>query len=234
MRKTSAREIEKLYEFTRKHYVEYYDLQTELVDHLANGMEERWTAAPDMPFEENLQHEFNKFGVFGFSDVVEKQQKAMDKKYWKLIWKEIQLELNHPTTLFLFVAMIGVSTFLLQLKSGYLIMSYLTAIVGVIGVIYFGLNHFFRKKKEKQSNKKYLLEVMIENMGRSFPIVLLPYYLFNTLHAVDLASNSILFSFALGLLISTIVLIVYIVLVVLPKKKNEILRKVHPEIELIP
>ena len=31
--------IESLYQFTRDHFVEYYDLQTELVDHLANSIE---------------------------------------------------------------------------------------------------------------------------------------------------------------------------------------------------
>jgi len=36
-RKVSPEEIEKLYKFTRQHYVAYYDLQTELVDYLAMG-----------------------------------------------------------------------------------------------------------------------------------------------------------------------------------------------------
>ena len=40
--KLSAEQIERLYQFTRQHYVEYYDLQTELVDHLANAIEEQW------------------------------------------------------------------------------------------------------------------------------------------------------------------------------------------------
>ena len=34
-------QIQKLYAFTIKHYVVHYDLQTELVDHLANGIEEQ-------------------------------------------------------------------------------------------------------------------------------------------------------------------------------------------------
>ncbi len=38
-KKVSPQEIQRLYRFTREHYVEYYDLQTELVDHLATGIE---------------------------------------------------------------------------------------------------------------------------------------------------------------------------------------------------
>lgn len=37
--KLSTEQIDYLYQFTRNHYVEYYDLQTELVDHLANAIE---------------------------------------------------------------------------------------------------------------------------------------------------------------------------------------------------
>ena len=61
--KLSPEQIERLYQFTRQHYVEYYDLQTELVDHLANAIEEQWTANPKLSFEQALQVEFKKFGI---------------------------------------------------------------------------------------------------------------------------------------------------------------------------
>jgi SPX domain protein involved in polyphosphate accumulation len=85
--KLNQEQIERLYEFTRQHYVEYYDLQTELVDHLANSIEEQWKENPKLSFETALNIEFKKFGIFGFMDVVEKRQKALSKKYYKLIWK---------------------------------------------------------------------------------------------------------------------------------------------------
>ena len=40
--KLTNQQIEQLFTFTRQHYVEYYDLQSELVDHLANAIEEQW------------------------------------------------------------------------------------------------------------------------------------------------------------------------------------------------
>jgi len=42
MQKLTTEQINKLYTFTKKHYVDYYDLQTELVDHLSNGIEAQW------------------------------------------------------------------------------------------------------------------------------------------------------------------------------------------------
>ncbi len=75
MKKLSATHIEQLYAFTRAHFVDYYDVQTELVDHLANGIEAQWAANPDLDFEQALDIEFKKFGVFGFLEVVEEREK---------------------------------------------------------------------------------------------------------------------------------------------------------------
>src|SRR5690625_6961258 len=101
MRKVNQKEIEQLYDFTRQHYVEYFDLQTELVDHLATGIEKNWQENPEMDFEKNLQQEFKKFGVFGFMKVIESHQKAMNKRYWKIIRREVKNELAKPKVLFL-------------------------------------------------------------------------------------------------------------------------------------
>ena len=74
--KLTVEQIERLYQFTRQHYVEWYDLQTELVDHLANSIESQWAENPKIRLEDALQIEFKKFGIFGFMDVVEKRQAA--------------------------------------------------------------------------------------------------------------------------------------------------------------
>lgn len=72
--KLSTQQIEQLYAFTRQHLVEWYDLQSELVDHLANAIEQEWEQNPNRTFEEILNKEFQKFGVFGFMGVVEERQ----------------------------------------------------------------------------------------------------------------------------------------------------------------
>ncbi|MDO5969467.1 hypothetical protein Q4Q35_06575 [Flavivirga aquimarina] len=42
MKRLTELQINKLYAFTKKRYVEWYDVQIELVDHLANGIESQW------------------------------------------------------------------------------------------------------------------------------------------------------------------------------------------------
>lgn len=94
--KLTSEQIERLYLFTRQHFVEWYDLQTELVDHLANSIENQWQENPKISFENALQIEFKKFGVFGFMDVVEKRQAALNKKYNGIIWEAFQSIFYHP------------------------------------------------------------------------------------------------------------------------------------------
>ncbi len=83
--KLTENQIEELYKFTRKHYVDHYDVQTELVDHLANDIEEIWEENPNLSFEQARDKSFKKFGIFGFMDVVEAKQKQMNKRYWTII-----------------------------------------------------------------------------------------------------------------------------------------------------
>jgi len=86
--KLSAEQIEQLFDFTRQHFVEHYDVQVELVDHLANAIEAQWTENPEISFEEALDKEYNNFGVFGFSGLVEQKQVALQNHYWEIIKKE--------------------------------------------------------------------------------------------------------------------------------------------------
>ena len=82
--KLTPAQIDQLYTFTRQHYVEYYDLQTELVDHLANAIEEQWQENPKLSFDDALNIEFKKFGVLGFTELINKRRKALRNKYIRI------------------------------------------------------------------------------------------------------------------------------------------------------
>ena len=97
--KLTPQQIDQLYLFTRQHYVEYYDLQTELVDHLANAIETEWEQNPKLTFDEVLNKEFKKFGVFGFMDVVESRQTALGKKYNRLVFQHFKTFFKVPKIL---------------------------------------------------------------------------------------------------------------------------------------
>ena len=86
-RTITTEETKKLFKFCRDHYVFHYDLQVELVDHLASSIEEKWEIKPELSFEEALHNTFRKFGVTGFSKIKEQKQKELARRYNRLIWK---------------------------------------------------------------------------------------------------------------------------------------------------
>ena len=86
-RTVTPEETKKLFEFCHRHFVYHYDLQMELVDHLASSIEEQWENNPKLSFEEALKNTFKKFGIHGFSKIKEQKQKELNRNYNRLLWK---------------------------------------------------------------------------------------------------------------------------------------------------
>lgn len=228
--KLSAEQIERLYRFTREHFVEYYDLQTELVDHLANAIEEQWKENPKLSFEEALQKEFKKFGVFGFMDVVEKRQAALNKKYSKMVWNELKQFFTIPkiigTLLATGVVFYGIKRFQEEIWM-------VQSLFAILIVTYFiGMAFVMRqnKRKNKQTGKKWLLKEIIFGYSSSAGLINIPIQF-----AVHLKGETypdvllLLFSFSLILFGLT----EYIMLVLIPSKAEDFLKETYPEYEIV-
>jgi hypothetical protein len=85
----TPQQIEHLHSFCEKHYVPYYDLQVELVDHLASAIESRWEEEPNIDFEQALNDTYKEFGVTGFSRVRIAREKELLKKYRRMLWQYV-------------------------------------------------------------------------------------------------------------------------------------------------
>jgi len=80
-------QYESLFAFCRKHYVHYYDVQVELVDHLAEAIEEKMNMNPKLSFEQALDQVYVGFGIKGFADIVATRMEMVSKKSRKQKWK---------------------------------------------------------------------------------------------------------------------------------------------------
>ena len=223
--KLTPTQIDQLYTFTKQHYVEYYDLQTELVDHLANAIEQGWESNPTLSFETLLNKEFKKFGIFGFMDVVEKKQMAMNKIYNKLVW-------GHFKTFFKLPQIIGtlLSIFLVfQLLSSFAISHDIAAGLAMLLLISFwiGLIQMNKKRKKaaKENGKKWLLNEIIYGYSSLAGMSYLPIQIF--LHFENNSSQIMLFF--MSLFIVSTVIIEYIIFFIIPSKAQDYLEKTYPE-----
>ena len=225
--------IQKLYKFTRKHFVEHYDVQTELVDHLANDIEKIWIEKPNLSFEEARELSFKKFGVFGFMEVVEQKQKAMNKRYWKILWHFFREWFTFPkvlTTTIIFILFYV----LFQIKyAEYLILGGVF-ILAIGDLILVAKRHKKRKEKERKKEKIFLLESMIGTTRHSYTglifINLMNFINLSDINFSALPIYGILFS---SIIVTLLCILFYVINYLIPQKAEELLEETYPEYKFV-
>lgn len=227
--KLTPQQIDRLYQFTRQHYVDYYDLQTELVDHLANAIEQQWLENPKISFEEALQIEFKKFGIFGFMDVVEQRQETLNKKYNQLVWTHFKSFFQLPQILGTLAAIMLLYQLLSENQYAHLIS---VTLMGVLLVLVFGGLFWLRyqnKKRNKQSGKKWLFRDILFSYGSLGSFSYLPAQVFIR---GEVTAYSPLGLFLFSAFLVSMFLLQYILLVRIPQKAETYLCETYPEYRL--
>lgn len=85
--KLTPKEIELIYDFCYHRGISEYEIQTELVDHLASAIEDSWKENRDLSFFDNLFDIYNQFGPDGFKKLAKSKKRAFQKQYNQLFWK---------------------------------------------------------------------------------------------------------------------------------------------------
>lgn len=231
MKKVSAEQIQQLYKFTKQHYVEHYDVQTELVDHLANDIEIIWQQTPTLTFEEARDKSFKKFGIFGFMEMYEARQKELSKKYIKILWQHAKEWFKLPkimatTALFLLLYTVFKTMYGIYFFYGVLLLLVVFMLVQSVKLTR------RNKQRAKQTHKKWLLEDLIfktATLSTAMGVV-------NFLN-ISVQFNHYITMSTLAVLIFSFILVVgiifaYVSLTVLPNKAEELLNKQYPEYRL--
>lgn len=81
-------QIDHLFDFVRKKYVPYIDIQYEIVDHLASGIEYQMREDDQLSFEQALDNEYGKFPISGFTIWVRDRQNSASKFWIKKFFYE--------------------------------------------------------------------------------------------------------------------------------------------------
>ncbi|MEM8522417.1 hypothetical protein [Flavobacterium sp. PL12] len=228
--KLTTSQINQLFTFTRQHYVEYYDLQSELVDHLANAIETQWQENPNRSFDEALNIEFKKFGVFGFMDVVEKRQVALGKKYNGLVWQHFKDFFGIPKIILTIAMTLLLFTFIkLSLYKEWILVGFYILLLG------FTFYEMFRKRKtrkerKKLNEKKWLFEEIINQYGTFSARIILPINLLVQLinHGDNFLTNDY-WILGISFLFVLFSLVLFIVFNIIPSKICTYLEATHPE-----
>lgn len=230
--KLTAAHIEELFTFTQQHYVEYYDVQLELVDHLANDIEAIWKQEPHLSFEQAKAKAFQKFGIFGFMPVVEAKHKQLSKKYFKLLGQFLKEWFALPKILL--TAVLFYCCFLIQ-EVPYGIEIYIGSYFALIisELIFLFTSKRKLEKKKREEGKIWMLEHYIWQQGLSgFTLIILNVLQFAVPRSNVFTDLSMIWRLVFAGLLGLCVLIAYINQRVIPQKSEAILREQYPEYSL--
>jgi hypothetical protein len=146
--KLTEEQVKQLFAFCEKKYVRYYDLQVELVDHLAERIEEEMSQDPKLAFEAARDKVYKGFGLFGFAHIVRDREIELGRQNKKLWWKELLSYFTWPRIV------LSATIFLVFFTLGELLTPSAKAIVAflcwtVCNVFFYRDMGKYRKKEKK-------------------------------------------------------------------------------------
>jgi hypothetical protein len=154
-------QINELFSFCKKHYVHHYDVQVELVDHLANAIEEKINANPNLSFEKALDEVYKTFGYKGFAGIVEAKTIAIEKQYRKLRYKLFFAYFTWPKAIFTLMLFLS----LLSLKI-WVPANFQYELIGILSIAFIISESLFDTKVKrlfkKQNQRLLLTEVGVD------------------------------------------------------------------------
>lgn len=221
-RTITEEQTEQLFQFCRRHYVYHYDIQIELVDHLASAIEEQWKQNPELSFDQGLKNSFKKFGIYGFSKIKDQKEKELRRKYNRLLWQFLLEYYRWPKVLTTFVCTLGLFLlFQIVDQTIWIVLSY--AALVFFGVVGYHVLVFKKFKLKIIPGKTFLLSEQFEKVNSANVIASqlpnISYQAFNIMETKTVDNKWILL--ALSFFMVALAVLLYGQLFHVPKKIKE-------------
>jgi len=238
-RKITSDETQELFHFCEKHKVEHYDLQIELVDHLASYIEEKWETTPDLSFQDLLLESYGKFGIYKFSKITKQKEKELYRKY-NLLRRKYAAEFYRWPKIVMTFAFSIVLFILTKLTNNFKEIYFPIFIISIVLLLFYYF--FFVPKKlniNVVENKKFLILDYFKNVKNSgffvilVPISVLNFFVFDAFelnivaNLYSIGSDWILFAFSF--LMVSFYISLYSYSVYIPLKTKEHFYEQFPE-----
>lgn len=170
----SDEQIERLFAFVRSRFVQHYDVQVELVDHLATAIEEKLADNPEKDCEAALREVYESFGPLGFTRFMESKTGAVRKSAQRKWLQEFLLWFQWPKMVMLLMLIILGYALLQVVQANYFI--YGTSIFFLLFYVWF----YFSGKRRMKFKKGYSLLILnsqnVVSFNWFFIIGFFPFY----------------------------------------------------------
>lgn len=220
--RVTEEQVEELFQFCRDHYVPFYDLQVELVDHMASSIEEQWGSDPQLPFDQALNNSFKRFGVYGFSRIKRLKIKEMDRNNLRIIYSVFRNFYRWPKVLMTFMLSILLFTLFRVFGNDFWVLG---GVVAIYTIMTLGSLRNSKKHKIKVVKGMRFMSVDYLNAARALVMgaMQLPAVFWNIIgRSVDFYFESgVLLSAVLSMVLVALGFLLYIDLFILPVRVKE-------------
>jgi hypothetical protein len=170
----TSEQIDSLFFFCEKHFVRHYDLQVELVDHLANAIEEQMDIHPQLSFEKALEIVYQAFGSTGFGRLISEKRIAAEKKGRRMFWKFFKENFRWPKILLLLL-IVSLAYSLFTINVIFFRTFFISLMLGCQIVEMYSIYKFSRTISS--TGKKFLTWEFSRGSGLFFVLLFVPFYL---------------------------------------------------------
>ncbi|AXE19299.1 hypothetical protein DR864_16855 [Runella rosea] len=92
-------DISRIYSYVEGMGVEFYDVQVEIVDHIASVMEEQMNMNPDKPFKEIFDATLSTFT--DFDGLVNEKRRQVARQYNRYVFQSLKSFFSWPKIIFI-------------------------------------------------------------------------------------------------------------------------------------
>jgi hypothetical protein len=211
--------------------IQYYDVQVELVDHLASAIEKLWETQPEIPFEEAVYFVGEQFGgELGFYTIRKEKEKAIKKEYLRILCLMVAEFYKFPKIIItLGISLALYCCFSLVENDAWVLLPLL--IVNNLFALYYMFFYFQKHVRIKVDEKHiFLFNKVLSNGIASKTFVLSVSLLSLSTRVTHLTTTaSILFS----VISSLYIILLYADCFYLPKKIREHFNEQFPQFKLV-
>jgi hypothetical protein len=233
--KLSQTEIDALYRFCIKHGVKYYDVQVELVDHLATAIETEIATNHNTTFEESLQKEYKSFGITGFSKLISERKAAIEKGIKKKRIEILKKSIT-PPLLFVTIAILFLPIYFIYNKdiASMKRLNTFYFFLDITIAIYWVTQTTIHKRQRNKTDSSKRVKIMMEDIPKVWQAFFLFLTLSNSLQGwgqfVSYSKgNSDFFLIAGWLLINTLSSFILVNFIKENRKLHQYTRKQYPD-----
>lgn len=148
-------QISELYKYCERKKILYYDIQIEIVDHMASAIEEKLIVRPDLSFKDALEEVHVSFGSFGLREIENAKTAAMSKQYGKMRRQLFRSYFTFPKIAL--TALLVVACVSLERLLPTAILPYVLIVMGVFILYSFVHHEWLKQKLRKQQSQKLLM-----------------------------------------------------------------------------